>query len=123
LAVRYLVAASCFFGATASMPASAEITYTMSRCVANKNTASLAFEGGGRRVRRIHLGPGGVELSGDIKGSSSLNMVREIQVQPKLKISYVGGQIAEFGKLTNECAKKVLSTAKALSLATRGSDG
>ncbi len=105
------------------MPVSAEVIYNLSRCVANEDTASLAFEGGGRRVRRIHLGPRGIELSGDIKGFSPLSMVREIQLQPKLRVSYVGGQVAEFGKLTNECAKKVLSAAKALSLTTRSSDG
>jgi dihydroorotate dehydrogenase len=71
----------------------------------------------------VHLGPSGVGLSGDIKGSSSLTMIREIQLQPKLRISYVGGQSVEFGKLPNQCAEKVRAAAKALSVVTRSSDG
>ena len=121
--MRHIAIASCILGATACVPASAEVTYNLSRCAADRNTVSLAFEGDGKRVRRMHLGPGGVELGGDIKGSSPLSMVREIRLQPKLRISYVGGQFAEFGKITDECAKKVGAVAKALSLMMRSSDG
>jgi len=121
--VREFVAAACILSVTAFVPARAEATYNLSRCAANEDQVGLTFEGGGKRVRRVHLGPNGVELSGDIKGSSRLSMIREIQLQPKLRILYVGGQSAEFGKLTNECAEKVRATAKALFVAIRGSDG
>ena len=121
--MRYFAFAACILGVTASVPAWAEASYDLSRCVATEGNIGLTFEGGGKRVRRVHLGPKGVELSGDIKGSSRLSMVREIQLQPKLTISYVGGQRVEFGKLTKQCAEKVRTTAKALSVTIRSSDG
>jgi len=121
--VRQFAAAACLLGVTAFVPARAEAAYNLSRCAAAEDKVSLTFEGGGKRVRRVHIGPSGVELSGDIKGSSRLSMVREIQLQPKLRILYIGGQSAEFGKLTNHCAEKVRATAKALSVAIRSSDG
>ena len=121
--MRQFAAAACILGVTAFAPARAEATYNLSRCAAIEDKVSLTFEGSGKRVRRMHLGPEGVELSGDIKGSSRLIMIREIQLQPKLTISYVGGQAVEFGKLTNQCAEKVRATAKTLSVMTRRSDG
>ena len=121
--MRHLAAVSCIVSAVVCVPALAETTYSLSRCAADGNSVSLAFVGTAGRVRRMHLGLRGIELSGDVKGSAQLSSVREIQLQPKLVISYATGSAFEFGKLTNRCAANIRTVAKVLSVAVRGSDG
>jgi hypothetical protein len=121
--MRHLVAASCIVSAVVCMPASAATTYNLSRCASVGNGVSLKFESTEQRVRRMHLGPNGVELSGDIKGYARLDAVREMKLQPKLAISYVTGPNVEFGKLTHQCAEKIRAAAKVLSVKVRSSDG
>jgi hypothetical protein len=102
----------------------AEPNYYLDRCFVSDNSVSLRFVGSGARVRRIHLDPTGVTLSGDVKGYAKLNSVESLSLEPMLRVQYFSGQSVAFGTLTAQCRAKIRSVAKKLSIAVgTGSNG
>jgi len=65
----------------------------------------------------------GVELSGDVKGASSLAGVRALGLKPAFTVYYQSGTSVKFGPITSTCRERVLKMAKQLALPVRGTDG
>jgi hypothetical protein len=92
-------------GAVLCATSSAATSYRLERCAQFNDGVVLKFIGSHREVRRLVLGPRGVELSGDVKGSGSLVQVRELALMPVFKIVYVSGDIVRFGPIDAPCQK------------------
>lgn len=98
----------------ACSPAYSGDGYKLDRCVVKEKSVYLRFVTDHGAVRRITLGPKGVSLSGDVKGSARLSQVKELRLAPKLEIVFVSGPSVEFGAITSECRHLVRQVGKSL---------
>lgn len=92
-------------GAVLGATSSAATSYRLERCAQFNDGVVLKFIGTDREVRRMVLGPRGVELSGDVKGGASLAHVKELVLMPVLKMVYVSEDVVRFGPIDVPCQK------------------
>ena len=94
----------------------AHAEYQLANCSSRQREVHLKFVAETGALRRISLGPKGVELSGDIKGASRLDGVKELRVTAARVLIYApkNGAEVRFGRLTEDCLTIVRGVAESL---------
>lgn len=85
--------------------------YVLRRCAVDGHNLNLRFSGPRDQVRRFHLTPTALVLSGDLRGTTELANIVELRLDPQLAVAYKGGGVVELGPLTPECAAKLREVA------------
>lgn len=113
-AVRHVLLSAAAIASLTTTSAHGE--YRLATCSAGERQVHLKFVAETGALRRITLGPKGVELGGDIKGASRLDGVRELRVAPGRVLIYApkNGPEVKFGRLTDDCLTIVRSVAESL---------
>jgi hypothetical protein len=96
----------------------ARAEYQLTSCNSGQGVVHLKFVAETGALRRITLGPKGVELSGDVKGVSRLDGVKELRVTATRELIYApkNGPEVKFGRLTEECLTALKRIAEGLGI-------
>jgi len=85
--------------------------YVLQRCAVDGHNLNIRFATPQGKLRRFHLTPTALVLSGDVKGTTELANIQELRLDPGLAVAYRGGGVVAFGPLTPECAAKLRAAA------------
>jgi hypothetical protein len=83
----------------------AEASYSLRGCTRFEGGVTVRFVGTRGETRYMSLSPRGLELGGDVKGYARLEQVREVALQPTLKITYMSGDMVRFGPIDASCQR------------------